>query len=509
MFYIVFTISIFILLVYNYIFSNFSNISLDQLIYSANTAEGTDTSVIIKGIFYIFFGIIIIYCLYFFLLYLINKLHGTTYLNFTFKKQKRSIKIFPFNLHMRLFSVLCFLVFTIIFVYIKLDVASFLNPIESSFIEKNYVDPTDVSITAPEMKKNLIHIYVESLESTFLSIDEGGAFKKAVTPNLEKIAIDNLNFSNNEKIGGGIMNTGTHYTVAGMVAQTAGVPLKIPLSDGNKYSKYDSFLPGVYTIGEILKDNGYHNYFMLGSDANFGGRRDYFSTHGDYTIYDYNYGKDQKWIDSNYYVWWGYEDSKLFKFSKKQLKKIASEDEPFNFTILTANTHFIDGYVDGSCDAPYTKQYLNSFYCSDREIGEFINWLKKQDFYENTVVVITGDHLTMQTNIVDLFETRNYRRTVFNTFINSGVEPVNNKNRQFDSFDIYPTTLASLGFDIDGDRLGLGTNLFSSKKTLTEEFGNEYIENELKMKSNFYNDALLGKTYREMILDNKPKNSDL
>ena len=34
--------------------------------------------------------------------------------------------------------------------------------------------------------------------------------------------------------------------------------------------------------------------------------------------------------------------------------------------------------------------------------------------------------------------------------------------------DMFPTTLASLGAVIDGDRLGLGTNLFSDKPTLAE-----------------------------------------
>ena len=40
---------------------------------------------------------------------------------------------------------------------------------------------------------------------------------------------------------------------------------------------------------EILEYNGYNNYFMIGSDAEFGGRKSFFETHGNYTIYDYYY----------------------------------------------------------------------------------------------------------------------------------------------------------------------------------------------------------------------------
>lgn len=39
--------------------------------------------------------------------------------------------------------------------------------------------------------------------------------------------------------------------------------------------------------------------------------------------------------------------------------------------------------------------------------------------------------------------------------------------------DLFPTMLASLGVQIEGNRLGLGTNLFSDKKTLMKELGGD------------------------------------
>ena len=44
-----------------------------------------------------------------------------------------------------------------------------------------------------------------------------------------------------------------------------------------------------------------------------------------------------------------------------------------------------------------------------------------------------------------------------------------------------------MGVKIDGDRLGLGTNLFSNKKTITEEYGFDYVDGEISKKSSFYN----------------------
>jgi phosphoglycerol transferase len=235
---------------------------------------------------------------------------------------------------------------------------------------------------------------------------------------------------------------------------------------------------------------------MIGSDAEFGGRKDYFEKHGNYIIFDYYYAKYTEKINKDYFVWWGYEDKKLFSFAKKEILEAAASDKPFNFTILTVDTHFTDGYMDSSCEEVFDSKYANAIYCSDKKIYSFVKWLMKQDFYEDTTIIISGDHLTMQNDFyVDL---GNYQRTMYNTIINSPIEPINEKNRQFSQFDMFPTTLAALGVKIEGERLGLGVNLFSKEKTLIEKFGYDYVHQELVKKSFFYDNVLLGDTYYEM-----------
>ena len=361
----------------------------------------------------------------------------------------------------------------------------------SKIFEEYYVDGSKVELKFPEKKRNLIYIYAESMEMTNASIENGGRIEKSYIPKLEKLALENINFSNTDKLGGAFQINNTEWTMAGLVAQTAGVPLKLSI-DGNSYTNYDSFLPGVYNIGDILKDNGYNNYFMIGSDAVFGGRKDYFTHHGDYEIYDYYYAIDNKYIDKDYHVWWGYEDKKIFSFAKKEILKAAKENKPFNFTILTVDTHFTDGYMDDSCKEMFDSKYANSIYCSDQKIYSFVNWIKKQDFYEDTTIIISGDHLTMQT---DFYNSNSSPRTIYNTIINSPIKPISEKNRLFSSFDMFPTTLASLDVKIKGNKLGLGVNLFSDEKTLVEQFGLEFLNQELLKKSFYYDNVLLGSTY--------------
>ncbi len=279
-----------------------------------------------------------------------------------------------------------------------------------------------------------------------------------------------------------------------MIAQTSGTPLRLKI-DGNEYSGYSQMMPGVKSLGEYLKDNGYSNYIMMGSDASYAGRRDYFTQHGDYKIYDYLWAKKEKLIPQNYNVWWGFEDSKLYKFAKEQLIKIAAKDEPFNFTLLTADTHFIDGYLDETCDSIFPTRYANSFHCSDGMLYEFVEWIKKQDFFKDTTIIIAGDHPTMQSNFYPSWVTE---RTVYNVFINSQVNTNNIKNRIATTFDMYPTTLVSIGATIKGNKMGFGTNLYSDEKTLTESIDISYINKEFGKKSFYYDNEILGASYYEM-----------
>lgn len=100
-----------------------------------------------------------------------------------------------------------------------------------------------------------------------------------------------------------------------------------------------SFFPEINTLGDVLADEGYKQYFFIGSIGQFGGREEYFKEHGDYEVDDYNWAMEKGLIPEGYYEWWGYEDEKLFSFAKDRLTEIAAEGEPFNFTMLTADTH--------------------------------------------------------------------------------------------------------------------------------------------------------------------------
>lgn len=56
---------------------------------------------------------------------------------------------------------------------------------------------------------------------------------------------------------------------------------------------------------------------------------------------------------------------------------------------------------------------------------------------------------------------------------------------------MFPTILSTLGVEIEGDRLGLGTNLYSNKKTIIEEQGIDSVNSSLGYNSDLFNDEFM------------------
>lgn len=497
----------------------------------------------------------------------------------------------------------------------------------SDFYEKEYVNPAKVKMTFPKEKKNLIYIFMESMESSYADKEDGGTMDDNYIPNLTKLARENVQFTDKKdgKVGGPVCLEATAYTAGGLVAQTSAINLKVM----NSGAVSDSFLPNLTALGDILNKQGYNQMFLCGSDGDFAGRDAYFKTHKDYQIEDYkaaikegdipkdykvywghedkvlyerakknlkklskegkpfnltmltvdthfpngyicdlcenkydttygnavacadrqvydfvqwikkqdfyedttiiiagdkegyqqvflcgsegdfagrdtyftshkdfhiedyNAAKKEGFIAPDYKVFWGHEDEILYKRAKKQLEQLSSSDKPFNLTMLTVDTHFPRGYKCRLCKDKYNRQYANVIACADQQVYDFVEWIKKQDFYKNTTIVIAGDHTTMVDTSDPIWGNlnNNYKRTVYNTIINADCTYKENvtENRDFSTMDMFPTTLAALGVQIDGNRLGLGTNLFSGQKTLPEKLGRGYINQELKKNDKEYN----------------------
>ncbi len=402
-------------------------------------------------------------------------------------------KLFPFAAKFKVFLSCALSVALVIWAAFSINLVEYIayQSKPTYIFDESYVDPKSVNITFPEQKRNLILISVESLETTYMSQAEGGALDYNIIPNLTEIASNNISFSDNEGLGGPISVAGTTWTAGGLVSHTAGIPLKVPFGlKDNTYGK-DSYLPGVNTLFDVLRDNGYYQAVMMGCDSHFANSNVYYTQHGVNKIYDYYAARDDGLFPEGYKVWWGYEDKLLYSYAKQELTKISEDSKPFSFMIQTVDTHHIDGYVCTECRDEYSEQYENVFSCADRQLSEFIEWLKEQPFYDNTTIVITGDHETMDSGYITRNVAEGYERHVYNCIINSAVSGANYNNRYFTAMDLFPTMLAAMGCEIEGERLGIGTNLFSERPTLMEEMGVDEFMEQMTRRSEYYNNNFI------------------
>lgn len=357
------------------------------------------------------------------------------------------------------------------------------------FIESYYVDPATVDLVFPEKKRNLIFIYLESMEMTFANREVGGAFDENVIKNLTLLSQENENFSGSygegSMLDGGYAYSGGTWTIGAIFSSTSGIPLQTSgLADHNDMNTQDAFYPTITTLGDILHDAGYRQIFMIGSSAIFGGRQLYLTNHGEFEFRDLNWAKRTGHLPAGYYVWWGYEDQKLFSYAKETLEELGSGDEPFNFTMLTVDTHMTGGYTCELCGDEFENRYSNVYACSDRQVSEFIEWIKQQDFYENTTIILMGDHPTMDATYCRNID-NDYVRRVYTCVLNAPVSPVRTAYRSYSTLDMFPTTLSTLGVEIPGGRLGLGTSLYTNQRTLTEELGYTAVSSSLSRFSSF------------------------
>ena len=492
--YLIWILFAILLVAEEYVLSSFSGITIDQLVFHMNTnLEGSNWSTflptLIQAGIYILIAVIGCTIVTFIQKYFIKK--ANRYRKFNLKA-KEMIKEYSLHFITTLcgFVAICIVLVSLADNYYLIDYLA-ARRIDTEIYDKYYIDTATVELTFPEKKKNLVYIYMESMEMSLADESHGGGKSVNVIPELTDIALENDCFNGDTDILNGARSLyNSTWTIAGLVAQTSGLPLGINHVLTNNINSISSFMPGATTLGDILEKEGYHNVFMLGSDAKFGNRDVYFKEHGNYDIDDYYWARNNnKLPDKSYYVWWGYEDDKLFTYAKEELTSLAESDEPFALSLLTVDTHFVNGYLCDDCPDRFTSQYSNVLACSSKKVSELVEWIEAQPWGEDTVIVLNGDHLCMDSKYYEDMPD-DYERKTYTAIINSSKkEP--DTTRLYSTMDLFPTTLSAMGVTIKGDRLGLGTDLYSDTPTLLEELGENYLNYELSLNSTFYDKNIL------------------
>ena len=385
----------------------------------------------------------------------------------------------------RLFS--CFTGYAYFSGYISSDDPS------DDFYRERVVQPEISSITFSE-KRNLVVLYLESLEASF---GDRQIFPVNLLPRLsqwrERHAFVRDAFQAHD----------TGWTIAGIVSSWSGLPLRAGAG-----AKNNSFMPGIVMVPDVLARHGYNLKYIQGTSLYFTGKNLLFLTHGfapeQIVGLETVLEKHPDWMPRYHGpADWGLRDSVTYQMARKSLMELSRENKPFALFMLTVNPHFSKGFVEPGWNGPEIEEldqeqqaYADVVTNADMLASEFLHWLSEQDFADSTTVVVLSDHFVMGTALAPFLNEQAARRRNLNIVINAA-RPLNATGRAISQFDWAPTMLEAVGARIPGGRMGLGVSLFSERRTLVEEMGIEKLNDELRAYSPYYVDIAMERQEKE------------
>lgn len=229
--------------------------------------------------------------------------------------------------------------------------------------------------------RNLIVIQVESLQDMVI-----GKFynEKEITPFLNTLIEDSFYFSNYfQQLGKGNTSDAefvTHNSIHAAISEIT-------------YEKYTD--RDYYGLPWILKENGYETKAFHGYQSSFWNRINAYPSQG---FDQFKFEEDYDLEDT---IGFGLADLDFFEQSIEDLKALPS---PFYAFMITLSNHhpyeMREEYRSIVLEPDSTfENYLNAVNYTDQALEVFINDLKENGLYDNSMIVIYGDHMGLNPHL--------------------------------------------------------------------------------------------------------------
>ncbi len=308
--------------------------------------------------------------------------------------------------------------------------------------------------------KNIILLQLESIQEFVVDAKING---KEITPNLNKFLKENIEFTN--------MHMQSYSTTAD--SEHTAMTSTFPLENGMAFAKY--FANDYDDIFKMYHQNNYFTSYMHGNYPYFWNRG---NVYGRLDIDKTEFKEDFEDISEN--INGDLSDELLYD---QAIEKLKGYGKPFFAEIVTASSHtpyVLDGLKDrskvsidvGKYKDTYFGNYLEAVNYADYAFGLFVNGLKEAGLYDDTVILVYGDHngLTMYDNeLLDFLKTENPNINDINIKLNytrvlcglkiPGIDHVE-IFKMINKLDVKPTLCYLSGIE---DGISLGTNMFDSK----------------------------------------------
>ncbi|MCH5306614.1 MAG: sulfatase-like hydrolase/transferase [Prevotella sp.] len=220
-------------------------------------------------------------------------------------------------------------------------------------------------------RPNIVIIIMEGCGSTFTFLNG----KSEVTPNLTHLAQEGVFFSN--------CYANSWRTDRGNVSILSGYPA-FPNTSIMKIPYICNKLP---SIARTLSEKGYYARYIYGGDINFTNTKGYLMSTGfNETISN----KDFSLLDQNSSRW-GVCDEKVLERTIRLMTENKHKGLKSMNIVMTLSSH---EPWDVPMENVFDDKILNAFNYLDRSIGDFVEKLKANKLWDETLLIILPDHGT-------------------------------------------------------------------------------------------------------------------
>ncbi len=274
--------------------------------------------------------------------------------------------------------------------------------------------------------KNVVIFLLESFSASFL---EPGHEYQAPTPFLDSIRAKSLDMS--------FSFSGGFTSAQGLSCIATSVPnyIEYPFFYTRYRSiKYDSYI-------EILDSLGYHTSFFFGGNRDHFGFQKALSAFGVEHFYSGEDFPDQSLHDG----YWGIYDGPFLQFFAEQLHSFS---QPFFSIFFNLSSHYPFALPPDADSAFYTGNKITahrSIRYVDRMLADFFDSVRHEDWFDETVFVFVGDHVSKEQDEEKYDRLTRYRVPMF--FYTPGRELSLKIPTPAEHIDIGPTLMALLGYD--------------------------------------------------------------
>jgi lipoteichoic acid synthase len=229
--------------------------------------------------------------------------------------------------------------------------------------------------------KNLIVIQLEAFQNFLIGARIDGV---EVTPNLNALAGDTLYFPQFYQMVGQGNTADAEYVV--------NTSLYVPPHGAASQDFGNRQLPG---MPRLMAANGYDTATFHTNDVKFWNRKEFYQALGFARYYD------KEFFGNEDTVMFGASDEVLYAKTAQELLKMSGAGKPFYAQIISMSGHhpfhLPEGKIRFKLPERFTGtlagDYLEAQNYADYALGQFIAELKRNGLWDDSVIVLYGDHM--------------------------------------------------------------------------------------------------------------------